>query len=77
MYNLETRAMVFEDIGRQVLSQGFRNPAQFYLQEIGEFSSSEFSCKVINWLKWRLISGFYLVFSLYRKGAERGRREGG
>lgn len=35
MYNLETRPMVFEDVGRQVLSRGSRNPAQFYLQEIG------------------------------------------
>lgn len=34
MYNLETRPMVFEDVGRQVLSRGSRNPAQFYLQEI-------------------------------------------
>ncbi|XP_048775964.2 mitochondrial-processing peptidase subunit alpha-like isoform X2 [Ostrea edulis] len=41
MYNLETRSMVFEDTGRQVISQGVRKPAEFYLQEIDKVKKED------------------------------------
>ena len=47
MYNLETSSMVFEDVGRQVLSKGFRNPAQYYLEEIGQLTMYMYH-------KWRI-----------------------
>lgn len=52
MYNLETRPMVFEDVGRQVLSRGSRNPAQFYLQEIGTDRTFIEHCSQL----WMLVS---------------------
>ena len=36
LMNLEQRPVVFEDIGRQVLSQGHRKPPEHYYKQIGE-----------------------------------------
>lgn len=35
LMNLESRPVVFEDIGRQVLASGQRRPPQYYIDEIG------------------------------------------
>ena len=37
LMNLESRPVVFEDIGRQVLANGQRQPPQYYIDEIGKF----------------------------------------
>ncbi|CAH1787055.1 unnamed protein product [Owenia fusiformis] len=41
LMNLESRPVVFEDIGRQVLSQGKRENAEHYLDEIGKISEHD------------------------------------
>lgn len=42
MMNLESRPVVFEDIGRQVLANGYRHPPQYYFDEIGMFSTFDY-----------------------------------
>lgn len=37
LMNLEQRPIVFEDIGRQVLSTGERKRPQYFIQAIGNF----------------------------------------
>lgn len=36
MMNLESRPVVFEDIGRQVLASGMRRQPEYYYEEIGK-----------------------------------------
>ena len=36
LMNLESRPVVFEDIGRQVLANAHRHPAKYYYDEIGQ-----------------------------------------
>lgn len=36
MMNLESRAVIFEDVGRQVLSTGERKPPQYFYDRIGK-----------------------------------------
>lgn len=37
LMNLESRPVIFEDIGRQVLATGHRKRPQYFIDEIGEF----------------------------------------
>lgn len=41
LMNLESRPVVFEDIGRQVLSTGVRKPPSFFINEIEKVSSAD------------------------------------
>ncbi|CAD7089833.1 unnamed protein product [Hermetia illucens] len=41
LMNLETRPVVFEDIGRQVLATGSRNPPKHYIDAIGRITSKD------------------------------------
>jgi processing peptidase subunit alpha len=34
--NLESRPVIFEDIARQVLAQGYREEPEIYIQKIGQ-----------------------------------------
>lgn len=61
MYNLETRPMVFEDVGRQVLSRGFRNPAQFYLQEIGKDRTFTEHCSQ-SWIQDLVSLRYFIIY---------------
>ncbi|PVD22261.1 hypothetical protein C0Q70_18069 [Pomacea canaliculata] len=41
MMNLESRPVVFEDIGRQVLASGMRRQPEYYYEEIGKVTESD------------------------------------
>lgn len=43
--NLESRAVVFEDIARQVLATDHRKPPEYFINEIGK-SNTTFSIKI-------------------------------
>lgn len=39
LMNLESRPVVFEDIGRQVLATGFRRRPEYFIEQIGELAT--------------------------------------
>jgi len=41
LMNLESRPVIFEDIGRQVLATGRRRPPQYFIEEIGRISEDD------------------------------------
>ncbi|XP_013793391.1 mitochondrial-processing peptidase subunit alpha-like [Limulus polyphemus] len=41
MMNLESRPIMFEDIGRQVLATGHRKPPEFFMDEIGKVTEED------------------------------------
>jgi len=42
LMNLEQRPIVFEDIGRQILANGFYKPPEDYIKEIGKQKHSDY-----------------------------------
>lgn len=41
LMNLESRPVVFEDVARQVLANGFRRPPQFFIEQIGKVTEED------------------------------------
>jgi len=54
MMNLESRPVVFEDIGRQVLSEGNRKTPQYYMEEIGKITAKDIHRVAERMLKTKL-----------------------
>lgn len=49
LMNLESRPVVFEDIGRQVLATGGRKKTQHFIDSIGEFSIPKLNSNLLVW----------------------------
>lgn len=54
--NLETRPVMFEDIGKQVLAIGYRKRPEYYIEAIGELPINERS--IMNNMK----VAFFIIF---------------